>query len=45
MQVGMIPYYDLKIGRATGRPLTISTMLRDKREAEWLAAEIKRSLR
>ena len=45
MQVGMTPYYDLKIGRATGRPLTISTMLRDKREAEWLAAEIKRSLR
>jgi hypothetical protein len=45
MQVGMTPYYDLKIARATGRPLTISAMLRDKREAEWLAAEIKRSLR
>jgi len=45
MQVGTTPYYDLKIARATGRPLTISTMLRDKREAEWLAAEIKRSLR
>ena len=45
MQVGMIPYYDLKIARATGRPITISSTLRDKREAEWLAAEIKKSLR
>jgi hypothetical protein len=45
MQVGMTPYYDLKIARATGRPLTISAMLRDKREAEWLAAEIKQALR
>jgi hypothetical protein len=45
MQVGTSPYYDLKIARAAGRPVTISTMLRDKREAEWLAAEIKRSLR
>jgi len=45
LQIGMTPYYDLKIARATGRPLTISAMLRDKREAEWLAAEIRRSLR
>ncbi len=45
MQIGMTPYYDLKIARATGRPLTISAMLRDKREAEWLAAEIKQALR
>src|SRR5439155_6630522 len=27
MQMGMTPYYDLKIARATGRPLTISAML------------------
>lgn len=45
MQVGMVPYYDLKIARRSGRPLTISAMLRDKREAEWLASEIKKSLR
>ena len=45
MQVGMIPYYDLKIARATGRPITISSTLRVKREAEWLAPEIKKSLR
>ena len=45
MQVGLTAYYDLKIARASGRPMTISAMLRDKREAEWLAAEIKRSLR
>jgi len=45
MQVGMVPYYDLKIERRSGRPLTISAMLRDKREAEWLAAEIRKSLR
>ncbi len=45
MQVGMTPYYDLKIGRANVRALTIAAMLRDKREAEWLAAEIKAALR
>ncbi len=45
MQVGMTPYYDLKITRATGRALTVSAMLRDKREAEWLAAEINKALR
>ena len=45
MQVGMTPYYDLKIARASGRPLTISSSLRNKREAEWLAAEIKKALR
>jgi hypothetical protein len=46
MQVGTTPYYDLKIARVSGgRPLTISSSLRDKREAEWLAAEIKKLLR
>ena len=45
MQVGMVPYYDLKIARLSGRPLTISAMLRDKREAEWLAAQITQALR
>jgi hypothetical protein len=45
MQVGLTAYYDLKIARASGRPLTISANLCDKREAEWLAAEIKKALR
>jgi len=46
MQVGLTPYYDLKIARAGGgRPMTISAMLKDKREAEWLASAIKKSLR
>jgi hypothetical protein len=45
MQIGMTPYYDLKIARATGRALTISAMRRTRREAEWLPAEIKRALR
>jgi hypothetical protein len=45
MQVGTTPYYDLKIARRADRPLTISARLRDKREAEWLAAEITRALR
>jgi hypothetical protein len=45
MQVGMTPYYDLKIARPDARPLTISTMLRDRREAEWLAAEVLKALR
>jgi len=45
MQVGLTPYYDLKIARSAGPPMTISAMLKDKREAEWLAAEIRRNLR
>src|SRR2546428_3174749 len=45
MQVGMPAYYDLKMARSSGLPITISSALRDKREAEWLAAEIKKALR
>ena len=45
MQVGMTPYYDLKIARAGDRPVTVSTMLRDRHEAEWLAAELRKALR
>ena len=45
MQVGLTPYYDLKIARAGDRPMTIFAALRDKREAEWLAAAMRAALR
>ena len=44
MQVAATPYYDLVITRASGPACRVTTSLRDKREAEWLAAEIKRAL-
>jgi len=45
MQAGTTPYYDLAVGRTTGPPSRITAMLRNKREAEWLAAEITKALR
>lgn len=46
MQAGSQVYYDLSVKRRNGPfAIGISTMLRDRREAEWLAAEIRRSLR
>jgi len=44
MQVGTTPYYDLVIACAMDPPARVTTMLRNKREAEWLAAEIKKAL-
>ena len=44
MQFGLTPYYDSVIGLASGRRATLSAMLRDRREAEWLAASIQRGL-
>jgi len=45
MQAGTTPYYDLAVGRTTGPAARITAMLRNKREAEWLAAEITKALR
>ncbi len=45
MQAGTTPYYDLSVARTNGPPARIAAMLRNKREAEWLAAEIKKALR
>ena len=44
MQTGMTPYYDLIVERASGGRATIGAMLRDRREAEWLAGAIRCSL-
>lgn len=35
------PYYDLVIHRAAGRPLLAARHVRSKRDAEWLASEMK----
>jgi len=45
MQAGTTPYYDLTVGLTTCPPARITAMLRNKREAEWLAAEINKALR
>lgn len=44
MQFGLTPYYDIVIGLASGRRATLSAMLRNRREAEWLGASIQRGL-
>jgi hypothetical protein len=45
MQSGKTVYYDVVILRKDGKKTTAGSSMRDKREAEWLAATIKRSLR
>jgi hypothetical protein len=44
MQAGTTPYYDLIVETASGARATVGAMLRDRREAEWLAGAIKCSL-
>jgi hypothetical protein len=44
MQSGTTPFYDLLVERNSGGRVTLSAMLRDRREAEWLAGAIKCSL-
>jgi len=44
MQAGATPYYDLVISRAAGPTARVTAALRNKREAEWLAGEIKKAL-
>jgi hypothetical protein len=44
MQAGKTVYYDVVIRRKNGRKTTAGSSVRDKREAEWLAATIKQSL-
>jgi hypothetical protein len=41
MQHGTTPYYDVKIRRKDGKKVTAGNSVRDKREAEWLAATIR----
>ena len=44
MQAGTTPYYDLIVETASGARAIVSSMLRDRREAEWLAGAIRCSL-
>jgi hypothetical protein len=44
MQAGRTPYYDVQILRTNGKKMTAGSSVRDKREAEWLAATIKKAL-
>jgi hypothetical protein len=44
MQAGKTVYYDVVIRKKNGRKVTAGHSVRDKREAEWLAATIKQSL-
>jgi hypothetical protein len=41
MQQGTTPYYDVTIRLKDGKKLTAGNSVRDKREAEWLAATIR----
>lgn len=44
MQNGQRPYYDIVLTRTNGRKVTAGRWVRDKREAEWLAATIRNAL-
>ena len=44
MQAGSTPYYNVDIGLNKGKPVTAGRSGRDEREAEWLAANIKKAL-
>jgi hypothetical protein len=44
MQSGKTVYYDIVIRRKDGKKTTAGSSVRDKREADWLAATIKKSL-
>ena len=37
-----IPYYDIQLLLANGKPLTVGRTIRNKHEAEWLVSEMKR---
>jgi hypothetical protein len=36
------PYYDIILVSRDGKKITLGKTIRDKREAEWLASEMKR---
>jgi hypothetical protein len=44
MQAGARPYYDIVVTTKEGKKITAGRAVRDKREAEWLAATIKQAL-
>jgi hypothetical protein len=45
MQAGTTPYYDLTVVRNDGRRIPLGRSIRDKREADWLAATVREALR
>ena len=44
MQAGTTVYYDVVVTRKGGKKIRVGRSLRDKREAQWLAATIKKAL-
>jgi hypothetical protein len=44
MKSGSTPYYDIAVIRTNGKKLRAGRAVRDKREAEWLAATIKKAI-
>ncbi len=44
MQAGSRPYYDVMVVRTDGKQVAAGRWVRDKREAEWLAASLKSAL-
>ena len=44
MRSGRVPYYDIVILRKNGKKIRAGRAVRDKREAEWLAARIRAAL-
>jgi len=45
MQAGTTVYYDVVVARKNGKKIRVGRSVRDKREAEWLAATIGNALR
>jgi len=44
MQAGTTVYYDVAVVRKNGKKIRVGRSLRDKREAEWLAATLKKAI-
>ena len=44
MQAGTTVYYDVAIVRKNSKKIKVGRSVRDKREAEWLAATIKKAI-
>ena len=44
MQAGSTPYYDVVIALKNGKKVIAGRSVRDKREAEWLAITMKKTL-
>jgi hypothetical protein len=44
MQAGTRPYYDIVVNTKDGKKVIAGRALRDKREAEWLAATIRQAV-